>query len=566
MAISVSQAFHRTSANPIDETMTLTKAQMLLVNDNLMPRYYLTICQDDGAIYLYDKSATPSEECGKFHKLEAGENYVNNDDLGEFVVGLYNPEKLNYAVDDYVIYLKKLYRCKVANTTNLPTVTTDWEQVNIINTIDKKVNEHVPDLSDYVNNDDLGELVVELYDSTKVDYAVDDYVVYQKKLYRCKTANTRNLPTNTTDWEKVNLIDTIDKKVNEHVPDLSNYVDNEDLGNLIVAVYDSTASYNVNDFCIHDKKFYQCNTEITSGGETWNANHWTEVTIIDVMDVKISAIDLSPFVTETNLNNIIASNWNQATAYAVGSYVLYNREIYRCKSATTSGSAWDSTKWDKITLVDIFSGSLPGLVPAATQNDSDKLLGSDGNWKDTEEIELIEIDLDSLITELDLGDVVASIYDDTATYALDSYVIHEHLLYRCTTAIAQAESWDSTHWTKVSITGDFINEINLSGIVASLYDSTQTYSVNDFVVHDKKLYRCNTDISVAESWDNTHWTLVSLTQIFNGSNPGLVPSASVADANKVLTGAGTWEDIVTVSYNAETEELSLDFSIPSQSE
>ena len=139
-------------------------------------------------------------------------------------------------------------------------------------------------------------------------------------------------------------------------------------------------------------------------------------------------------------------------------------------------------------------------------------------------------------------------------------------MYRCTTAIAQAESWDSTHWTKVSITGDFINEINLSGIVASLYDSTQTYSVNDFVVHDKKLYRCNTDISVAESWDNTHWTLVSLTQIFNGSNPGLVPSASVADANKVLTGAGTWEDIVTVSYNAETEELSLDFSIPSQSE
>ena len=491
MAISVSQAFHRTSANPIDETMTLTKAQMCLVNDNLMPQYYLTICQDDGAIYLYDKSSTPSEECGKFHKLEAGENYVNNDDLCEFIVSGYNPEKLDYKVDDYVIYLKRLYRCKVANTVNLPTVTTDWEQVNVI--------------------------------------------------------------------------DTIDKKVNEHVPDLSNYVDNEDLGNLIVAVYDSTASYSLNDFCIHDKKFYQCNTAIV-GGESWNANHWTEVNILDVMDAKISAIDLSPFVTETNLNNIIASNWNQATAYAVGSYVLYNREIYRCKSATTSGSAWDSTKWDKVTLVDIFSGSLPGLVPAATQNDSDKLLGSDGNWKDTEEIELIEIDLDSLITELDLGDVVASIYDDTATYALDSYVIHEHLLYRCTTAIAQAESWDSTHWTKVSITGDFINEINLGNIVASLYDSTQTYSINDFVVHDKKLYRCNTDISVAESWDSTHWTLVSLTQIFNGSNPGLVPSASVADANKVLTGAGTWEDMVSISYNAETEELSLDFSIPSQSE
>ena len=72
MAINVSQSFKRTSANPIDETLTLTKAQMLAVNDNLMPNKYLTVCQDDGAIYLYDKSATPSVETGKFTKFEGG--------------------------------------------------------------------------------------------------------------------------------------------------------------------------------------------------------------------------------------------------------------------------------------------------------------------------------------------------------------------------------------------------------------------------------------------------------------------------------------------------------------
>jgi len=72
MAINVSQAFHRTSANPVDESMALTKAQMLAVNDNLMPAYYLTICQDDGFIYLYDKTATPSGTTGKFTKFEGG--------------------------------------------------------------------------------------------------------------------------------------------------------------------------------------------------------------------------------------------------------------------------------------------------------------------------------------------------------------------------------------------------------------------------------------------------------------------------------------------------------------
>ena len=72
MAIKVSQAFQRTSANPIDESMALTKAQMLTVNDNLMPDKYLTVCQDDGFIYLYDKSATPSVTTGKFTKFEGG--------------------------------------------------------------------------------------------------------------------------------------------------------------------------------------------------------------------------------------------------------------------------------------------------------------------------------------------------------------------------------------------------------------------------------------------------------------------------------------------------------------
>ena len=72
MAINVSQAFHRTSANPIDESLALTKAQMLTVNDNLMPSKYLTVCQDDGKIYLYDKSNESDVTTGKFRVFEGG--------------------------------------------------------------------------------------------------------------------------------------------------------------------------------------------------------------------------------------------------------------------------------------------------------------------------------------------------------------------------------------------------------------------------------------------------------------------------------------------------------------
>lgn len=76
MAINVSQAFHRTSANPIDDSQALTKAEMLTVNDNLMPSKYFTICQDDGQIYLYDKSNTADPTTGKFRLFEGGSSYT----------------------------------------------------------------------------------------------------------------------------------------------------------------------------------------------------------------------------------------------------------------------------------------------------------------------------------------------------------------------------------------------------------------------------------------------------------------------------------------------------------
>ena len=51
----------------------------------------------------------------------------------------------------------------------------------------------------------------------------------------------------------------------------------------------------------------------------------------------------------------------------------------------------------------------------------------------------------------------APIYDATSTYAVGDKVIYQGVLYRCTTAIDPAEAWDSTHWTQVSIGGDYVD-------------------------------------------------------------------------------------------------------------
>ena len=45
--------------------------------------------------------------------------------------------------------------------------------------------------------------------------------------------------------------------------------------------YDSTAAYEIGDYCTYDGKRWQCNTAIAEGGEAWNASHWTEITRTD---------------------------------------------------------------------------------------------------------------------------------------------------------------------------------------------------------------------------------------------------------------------------------------------
>ena len=66
MALKVGQEFKRTSPNPIDEDLVLSKAQMLAVNDDLMPEKYFCVCKEDGKMYIYNKSATPNSLTGKF--------------------------------------------------------------------------------------------------------------------------------------------------------------------------------------------------------------------------------------------------------------------------------------------------------------------------------------------------------------------------------------------------------------------------------------------------------------------------------------------------------------------
>lgn len=81
MAIKTSQGFKITSNEAVDANLTLTKLEMKNIDENLIPDKYLTICQDDGKLYLYNKGNSVDETTGKFRVFEGGGSDVRYADL-----------------------------------------------------------------------------------------------------------------------------------------------------------------------------------------------------------------------------------------------------------------------------------------------------------------------------------------------------------------------------------------------------------------------------------------------------------------------------------------------------
>lgn len=70
MAINVNSSFSVGAPVSIDERLVMSLERMLSVNDDVMPEVYLTVCSDDGKLYLYNKANAVIETTGKFRVLE----------------------------------------------------------------------------------------------------------------------------------------------------------------------------------------------------------------------------------------------------------------------------------------------------------------------------------------------------------------------------------------------------------------------------------------------------------------------------------------------------------------
>lgn len=59
--------------------------------------------------------------------------------------------------------------------------------------------------------------------------------------------------------------------------------------------------------------------------------------------------------------------------------------------------------------------------------------------------------------------VITDAYSSSSTYAVGDYCIYGNTLYKCTTAIATAEAWNSGHWTAVTVADEINARVKKAG-------------------------------------------------------------------------------------------------------
>lgn len=107
----------------------------------------------------------------------------------------------------------------------------------------------------------------------------------------------------------------------------------------------------------------------------------------------------------------------------------------------------------------------------------------------------------------------------------------------------------STNITNINTNSNSIDTIKKN--FSDVYDNTKTYTVGDYCIYNNQLYKCSTEITVAEEFDSTKWTITSLAEILKG----YADSITITDNTLQLTSNGVpIGKSVKISSSAQPED------------
>ena len=425
-----------------------------------------------------------SEEITTFnHKIDEVVAIVTG--IEKMICDLYNPE-YNYRVGDYTIENKKLYRCIEITTGEFDS--TKWEEINIIEII-KEIDERINDIDDEISiinanvleiNSDITIIRNNLSDiASELNSTVTRLSTAETKISALEIAsqshdqaignletglataqgNIRAVETEVqTNSNNISALDTRVSNTESNITILQNNVRSIDTelsqqSAEIVALDNrttnaetnitglnsrvTTAETKINALETASQSHDQAIGNLETGLATAQANIRAVETEVQTNSNNISALDTRVDSLENitqshdqeigNLKDNIARNFNPNTIYNAGDYCLRNGILKKCRFNNVTGT-YNDNDWETINITDEF-----------INNNTDK---------------------GQIYTRINAGfDMIAEMYDVSATYNVGDLVIYEETLnspklYRCINAVTIPELFDNNSWAETTISDE----------------------------------------------------------------------------------------------------------------
>lgn len=196
--------------------------------------------------------------------------------------------------------------------------------------------------------------------NTSTTYDVGDYVTRLGPLYRCTTAITTPESWDSTHWTLVtvsseleNLGITVDSSMSDSSTNpVQNKVIKEALDTKVSA--QTGKGLSTNDYTNVDKTKLDGietganKTVVDDALDSESTNPVQNAVVTEALDGKADISDLAPA-------------YSTSGTYAVGDYVTYTGNVYRCTTAITTAEAWTAAHWTQIAIGDELSSTKADL-------------------------------------------------------------------------------------------------------------------------------------------------------------------------------------------------------------
>lgn len=290
----------------------------------------------------------------------------------------------------------------------------------------------------------------------------------------------------------------------------------------IAPIFSTSTAYSVGTLVTYLNKFYECTTAHSAGA--WNASHFTARTV--------------SYIFTNYILPSFAPSFSTATAYSVGTFVIYQNRLYKCTTAHSAG-AWNASHFALATLNDLATAKAD-KVPGATNNDI-AILDANGNLKD------------SGISVADLTGVtdLAPLFSTTASYAVGEYVIYNENMYRCT--VVHTGAWNANDFTQVTVGGELTNKADISDLAVPS-DAVLHYSFDEIPDYPDgtAYYKKDNDFT-----DTTGWAGSATATVSNGKTTLSGGTGSYARYNISLSQ----NQIILIRGVAKVDTREILFSI-----